>query len=342
MSVPVIAFFNNKGGVGKTTLVYHLSWAFADLERNILAVDLDPQANLTSSFLDDDQLEKLWPDDSHKKTVYGYVEPLVRGIGDIAESPYTIEIDQYLHLLPGDLDLSRFEDELSQQWPLCLDRKERAFRVISAFWRMMQRGALEVNAELILIDLGPNLGAINRSALVAADYLVIPLTPDLFSLQGLQNVGPTIRNWRKEWKERLSRNPVKDLKLPKGSIEPLGYIVLQHSVRSDRPVKAYERWVKRIPQVYYEEVVGSGIPFILLDDPDKNCLGLVKHYRSLMPMSMEAHKPMFHLLPADGAIGAHYHAVQEADKNFKQLAKEIEKRYKEKEKRFLPQSCKIS
>lgn len=333
MSIPVIAFFNNKGGVGKTTLVYHLSWALADLERNILAVDLDPQANLTASFLDEDQLEKLWPEKEHKNTIYGYVEPLVRGIGDISESPHTFEINQYLHLLAGDLDLSRFEDELSQQWPLCMDRKERAFRVISAFWRMMQRGAQKVNADLILIDLGPNLGAINRSSLVAADYLVIPLTPDLFSLQGLKNVGPTVRNWRLEWKDRLDRNPVKNLKLPKGTIDPLGYIVLQHSVRVDRPVKAYERWVKRIPQVYHEEVAnGKGKPMSNSGQTDPNCLGLVKHYRSLMPMALEANKPIFHLLPADGAIGSHYHAVQEAEKNFKQLAKEIEKRYKEKEK----------
>jgi cellulose biosynthesis protein BcsQ len=332
MSVPVIAFFNNKGGVGKTTLVYHLSWAFADLERNVLAVDLDPQANLTASFLDDDRLEQLWSEGSPKETVYGYIEPLVRGIRDISENPCTIEIAPYLHLMPGDLDLSRFEDELSQQWPLCLDRKERAFRVISAFWRMMQSGALKVKAQLILMDLGPNLGAINRSALVAADYMVIPLTPDLFSLQGLKNVGPTVRNWRLEWKDRLSRNPAKDLELPKGTIEPLGYIVLQHSVRVDRPVMAYERWVKRIPQTYQDEVADTKrIGQYLINAPDPNCLGLVKHYRSLIPMSMEAHKPMFHLLPADGAIGAHYHAVQEADKNFKQLAKEIEKRYQEKE-----------
>ena len=68
MSIPVIAFFNNKGGVGKTTLVYHLSWAFADLGRHILAVDLDPQANLTASFLNEDQLEELWPEGPHRKT----------------------------------------------------------------------------------------------------------------------------------------------------------------------------------------------------------------------------------------------------------------------------------
>jgi len=329
MSIPVIAFFNNKGGVGKTTLVYHLSWTLADMERKVLCADLDPQANLTSSFLEDDRLEELWPDGLQKKTVYGAVEPLVRGVGDILEKPYTAEINYYLHLLPGDLELSRFEDELSHQWPLCSDGKERAFRVISAFWRIIQNSGHEVGAQLVLIDLGPNLGAINRAALIASDFLVIPLTPDLYSLQGLKNVGPTVRDWREEWKERRKKNPLKDLQLPEGNIQPLGYVVLQHSVRADRPVKTYERWVTRIPEVYASEVMEQESQAqTSLNQTDPNCLGLVKHYRSLIPMSMEAFKPMFHLLPADGAVGSHYHAVQEAGKNFKQLALEIESRYK--------------
>ena len=331
MSIPVIVFFNNKGGVGKTSLVYHLSWAFADLGKHVLAADLDPQANLTTSFLDEGQLEELWMNRSptSSKTIYGCVEPLVRGTGDIVDEPGTIEINPRLHLLPGDLDLSRFEDELSQEWPLCLDRKERAFRVISAFWRIMQRGAQVAGAEMILVDLGPNLGAINRSALISADYLVIPLTPDLFSLRGLKNVGPTVRKWRDEWKDRRGRNPVNELDLPFGGIVPLGYVVMQHAIRGDRPVKAYERWISRIPGIYAEEITNGNVQSkAQLKQPDPNCLGLVKHYRSLMPMSMEANKPMFHLLPADGAIGSHYHAVQEAARNFKQLALEIEERYK--------------
>jgi chromosome partitioning protein len=326
MSIPVIAFFNNKGGVGKTTLVYHLSWIFGDLGRTVLAVDLDPQANLTSSFLDEDQLEKLWSNDSHNSTVYGAVEPLVRGIGDIAENPGLIKINDRLFLHPGDLDLSRFEDELSQQWPLCLDKKERAFRVISSFWRMMQKSGRNIDADMILVDLGPNLGAINRAALVSADYLVVPLTPDLFSLQGLKNVGPTIRNWREEWKERRRKNPSKDLLLPEGKIQPIGYVIMQHSVREDRPVKAYERWVSRIPEVYAVEVLGQSDWKPNRMDP--NCIGLIKHYRSLIPMSMEARKPMFYLTPADGAIGSHYHAVKAARENFEKLAVEIETRFK--------------
>jgi cellulose biosynthesis protein BcsQ len=330
MSVSIIAFFNNKGRVGKTTLVYHLSWAFADLGRNVLAVDLDPQANLTESFLDEDRLEELWPDGPREKTLYGCVEPLIRGIRDIPDEPYTIDIDQKLHLLSGDLDLSRFENELSRQWPLCLDKDERAFFIISAFWRIMQFAAKKTCAEIIIIDMGPNLGAINRSALISIDFLVVPIIPDRFCLHDLKSIGATVRRWRDEWQERRERNPVRELILPKGRIDPLGYVVMQHGVRADRPVKAYERWIYQIPEVYAKEMLGQTTPFESVGiQTDPNHLGLVKHYRSLIPMSMEAHKPMFHLQPADGAIGSHYHAVQEAGKNFKQLAEEIEKRYNE-------------
>ena len=61
-----IAFFNNKGGVGKTSLVYHLAWMYARLGVNVLAADLDPQANLTSMFLDDEKLEPLWPESGER------------------------------------------------------------------------------------------------------------------------------------------------------------------------------------------------------------------------------------------------------------------------------------
>ena len=55
-----VAFFNNKGGVGKTTLVYHLAWMLSQLGKRVLVVDLDPQANLTSMFLAEEELEHIW------------------------------------------------------------------------------------------------------------------------------------------------------------------------------------------------------------------------------------------------------------------------------------------
>ena len=321
-----IAFFNNKGGVGRTSLVYHLAWMYADLGLSVVAADLDPQANLTSMFLDEDRLEALWPDGDHPDTVFGALQPLLDGTGDIAE-PHLESVGEKVNLLVGDLALAVSENELSHQWSQSLDRDRRAFRVLSAFWRLVERAAEESDAGLVLIDVGPNLGAINRAALIAAEHIVIPLAPDLYSLQGLKNLGPTLRRWREEWNERYGRNPVEDLSIPRGAMTPAGYVVMQHGVRLSRPVKAYDRWMVRIPEVYREAVLdepGTRVPATVSDDP--HCLSTIKHYRSLMPLAQEARKPMFALKPADGAIGGHAKAVQDCYQDFRVLARRIAQR----------------
>lgn len=317
-----VAFFNNKGGVGKTSLVYHLAYMFAERRRSVIAIDLDPQANLSSMFVDEDRMEALW-NPSERETVYSAIEPLLEGTGDVA-APHVESILRRLGLVVGDLSLSRAEDDLSSQWADCLDGKPRAFRVISAFWRVIEGAAKKTGAEIVFMDVGPNLGAINRAALIAANHVVIPLAPDLFSLQGLNNLGPTLRRWRRDWKKRLETAPEGDFSLPPGDIQPLGYIVLQHGVRISRPVKAYQRWIARIPPTYRQAVLGEKEivrPPAAAEDP--YCLAMLKHYRSLMPLAMEAHKPMFHLKPADGAIGAHVAAVRDCYDDFLALARKI-------------------
>ncbi|CAD5990513.1 Cobyrinic acid ac-diamide synthase [Planktothrix tepida] len=322
MTVPIITFFNNKGGVGTTSLVYHLAWMYSDLGLRVVAADLDPQANLTAAFVDENRLEEIWEESQQPNTIFRCVQPLIRGIGDIA-TPQLELIEENLALLVGDLLLSGFEDDFSAEWSGCMDRKERSFRVISAFWRLLQAAGETHQADIILADLGPNLGAINRAALIASDYVIVPLSPDLFSLQGWKNLGPTLRRWREEWNEQLAKNPVSDLGLPTGQMQPLGYIVLQHSVRLDRPVKAYQRWMAGIPHVYREAVLMEEGNSNLLLSEDPYCLALLKHYQSLMPLAQEARKPMFHLKPADGAMGAHLQVVQSAYRDFNQLARKI-------------------
>ena len=321
MNTPVIAFFSSQGGVGKTSLVYHIAHMVSDSSYRVVAADLDPQGHLSAAFLDDDRLEGLWPADKSSPTIYGALLPLKRGIGDV-EGPALEKIHERLVLIPGDMGLSEYEDELFHVWPKCLDRDERAFRVISAFWRVLQKGAARHRADVILVDLGPNLGSINRAALIASDYVVIPLGADLFSLQGLRNLGPTLRSWRSGWQERLAKQPgnAHGLELPPGDMAPIGYIVTQHSVRRDRPVRSYDKWMAMIPGYYEEYVLGqSGVAAPTVAD-DRNCLALLKHYRSLMPMAQEARKPMFALKPADGALGAHTYAVKDAYRDFHDLA----------------------
>lgn len=316
MSVPVVAFCNNKGGVGKTSLVYHLSWMCEEMEYRCLAADLDPQSNLTSAFLDEDRLETLWPESRPHKTIYRSLQPLIEGTGDI-EQPRVISISEDLGLVAGDLALSKFEDELADAWGQCAQGKLKGFRIMSAFWRVLQTAANKIDARIVLVDLGPSLGALNRAALIAADAVVIPLAPDLFSLQGLRNLGPTMAEWRRQWKKRLDEQPDADFKVPKGLMHPIGYVLQQHQVRLDRPVKAYDKWAARIPETYRRYVLEDGET--LFSDTDEHRLGLIKHFHSLMPLAQEAHKPIFRLKAADGAIGAHYHATREARKMYEAL-----------------------
>lgn len=308
-----VAFFNNKGGVGKTSLVYHSAWMFKELGYRVLVVDLDPQSNLSIMALDEERLEVLWPDDHHPETLHGAVAPLFGGTGDIR--PAHIErLDRGLGLLVGDLALSRIEDDLSTEWPRCLEGRERAFRVTSAFWRVIRGAADNLNAHLVLIDVGPNLGAINRAALVASSHVLVPVAPDLFSLQGLKNLGPTLRQWRDTWRQALPRGSSAVGELPQGEMAPVGYVLMQHVERLGQPTKAYAKWQKRLPGAYRENVLGNVRGAEVTPDP--NQIHRIKHYRSLMPLAMEARKPMFSLTSADGAIGAHQSNVRQCYQDF--------------------------
>ncbi len=113
--IPILTFFNNKGGVGKTSLVYHLAWMFAEIGKKVVVADLDPQANLTAAFLPEEEIELLWEDATAGNTILSCVKPLA-GVGDIAE-PILRKVAPELYLLPGDVALSGFEDALSGVWP---------------------------------------------------------------------------------------------------------------------------------------------------------------------------------------------------------------------------------
>ncbi|MFC4106137.1 ParA family protein [Micromonospora zhanjiangensis] len=336
-----LALFNNKGGVGKTTLTYHLAHMLQRLGHSVLAVDLDPQSNLTAAFLDEDALGELWDEAAtpawggpHQRrlwspleqgigTVVTAIRPIMEGVGDI-ESVRPVTITQDLALMPGDLELSAFEDRLSDAWPRGFTGKDQAaIRVTTAFHRIVQRAAAEVEAEIVLIDVGPNLGAINRAALLAADAVLMPLAADLFSLRGLKNLGPTLRDWRTTWREVVLPKVPSNIAAPAGTMMPLGYVIMQPTMRLDRPVRAYQRWLDRIPSVFATAVLG---------EPDATDIGrgyeiaTLRNYQSLMPLAHDARKPMFDLRSGDGALGSTQTLVQRCHQDFRSLSEELLRR----------------
>jgi len=331
--VITVAFFNNKGGVGKTTLVYHLGAMYRSLGKRVLLADLDPQANLTAYCLDDIFIEELWAnEDKERKTVYGAVFPIQEeegdflspGIVDVLGDPDQLSIlpsTPQFGLLAGDLRLATFESKLHDAWLRCLDHSAPAFRATTAFYRLIQESGSEMEADLALIDVGPNLGAVNRSALIAADWIVLPIGADLFSIQALRNVGATLRTWKKEWRARCEREPVLPFELPKGELRTAGYVVMQPHLYKGSLTKAYSRWLELMPQEYSRSILQQ-------KDQQKDGaggaqLGIIRHYHSLMPLAQRAHKPIFELTPAHGVLGGHAAIAQGAGTDFRALAKAL-------------------
>lgn len=318
----VIALFNNKGGVGKTTLAYHLSHMASRLGFRVLAVDLDPQANLTSAFFEEPILETFWEPQS-SGTILSAVSPLIRQTGDV-DPPDPKEAAENLWVIPGDLGLSSFEDRLSEAWPRSFSGDEGSVRVTTAFHRVIEAGALQVGADIVFLNVGPNLGAINRAALLPSDALLVPLAADLFSLQGLRNLGPTLRSWREQWQSITLQHLPSGVDAPAATMRPIGYVVMQHAVRLDRPVKAYDRWLRRIPSEFHGSVLGEDRSKPV-EEPDPYQLSSLRNYRSLMPLAQDARKPMFDLRAADGALGSTGTLVRTCYQDFRQLTLNVAK-----------------
>lgn len=316
-----VAFFGARGGMERAFLVYHLAWMLADGGHDVVAADLDPQAHLTGLFVDEESLERLW-EGGDRSTVCGALEPLLEGRVDLA-APRTERPYPGLDLVVGDLRLATIEGDMARLWSACPNDEPGALRLVSGLWRLFRLAAAEAQAELVLVDVGPGLGPLNRAALVAADYVVVPLAPDPYSLRGLGDLGSALRDWRREWAERRDHDPAE---LPMGEMRPIGYVVMLHAIRPDRPVWAYRRWMARIPGAY-AEAVGERSPRedrTIHGDPD--CLAVLEPFRILMPMALDARKPMFALKPGDGAYGDHTTLVRDCYRDFRALADTILRR----------------
>jgi cellulose biosynthesis protein BcsQ len=311
-----IIFFNNKEDQGKINLVYHFIYMLAELGHRCLAVDLNPQANLSAMLLSEEALETIYSAPNERETLMSGVKPLLSGTGDISDVKIH-EISNNIGLLAGDLDLSFFELKLNDSWNKCLEADEAALRVVTSFSRIIKKEAEKFEAEYCIIDVGSNFGALNNAALLAADGVIVPITTDLFSLQGLKNLGTGLNIWRNQWKDRILVNQKTPFSLPDGAMKPLGYVIMQYGIKESRPLRSYLRWANKIPAIYNEFILGNLNAAEIKVENDPGCLAVLKHYHSLIPMAIDAGKPIFLLKPADGAIGAHSQAVLSAYEDFK-------------------------
>jgi chromosome partitioning protein len=159
----IIAIANQKGGVGKTTTAVNLGAALAESGKRILIVDLDPQANATSSF----GLQAV-----EQTSLY---EPLV-GDASIIERIFPTERDR-LFIVPSDLDLAGAEVEIARM-PNHLTRLAETLKPLHA----------DQTFDFVFLDCPPSLGILMSNALAAADELLTPIQCEYLALEGLVKI----------------------------------------------------------------------------------------------------------------------------------------------------------
>jgi len=320
-----IVLFNNKGGVGKTTFIQHLGYALERQGKKILFIDADPQCNLTSYICSDEDIEKFW---DSRRSIYHVVEPLISGTGDINTQivPYQVP-SRNIWILPGDLLLSEVEQHLSESWVGVLAGRERDFRVTSAIYRYAYGWADANQIDYVLIDIGPNLGALNRAILLGCDNFIVPLIPDVFSIRGLSNIGKTFVKWMDDWAGATSRFPIKQFKIQNGKPAFAGYVSSQFNIYRQKETKAWQAWTEKVPTKIKTEIVDKlkarDAKLVIQLNGNEYHLGNMKNYHSLAPLSQTSKKPIFELTLADGAFGTHAQSVEKCRVEYEELAKKV-------------------
>lgn len=322
MPMKSISFFNNKGGVGKTTLTGNIA-AYIALEKKkrVLILDCDPQCNITQFLLGDDKtIDLYWPEKGAKeatkaKTVLDLVAPILSGDSAINTKirPMRSSTNRFgVDLLPGHPRFSTFEDELSSAWSELPTGKAGGFRRTN--WLYSYLSLIEQDYDVVFIDVGPSLGALNRSVLLASDYFVAPLGADAFSVLGIRNISRWMRGWIEYYSVGLEQS---DRLNPGGlagyevALEPaiqsgfLGYTLQQYIAKAKggvkRPTNAYERIISDIPAE-----IDTYLKSFCADTNWNLHLGDVPNLYSLIPLAQSVNAPIVALESKDGLVGSQY------------------------------------
>ncbi len=291
-----LTLYNHKGGVGKTTLVINIAAALGSLGKRVLLVDTDPQCNLTSYLVESDVVDN-WLDNSDTDegvTIWSALKPFIEGTGGVKNIKVSERLDN-VFLLPGDIRLSEFEQELNQIWVECLQRKPRGFKGASAISEIVNNIATKEKIDYIFYDVGPNIGPLNRVILLDCDYFIVPAACDLFSVRALKTLGRSLYDWIKEWQIISLLAPDNTLLLP-GKPEYIGYILQRFRMYSESIASQYAAYATKLEKSTYSDIVEVLRKIdkdLAKGTPSQHKLGQVKDFASLAPLSQTQGVPFF-------------------------------------------------
>ena len=320
-----ICFFNNKGGVGKTTLLCNVaSYLATELKLRVLVVDADPQCNATQLILGESRVQSMYKvlslegkkRKSSSETLFDVLRPIT-----IGESAITVPRAHSMNLqnrfgvslIAGHPQVALLEDRLSQAWLQLSGGDIGGARQTN--WNTQLCDSLRDKYDAAFFDVGPSLGALNRSVLLGVNYFVTPVGCDVFSLLGVTNISQWLKNWFGHYERSIDacKRAGFSSELSEFGIHEdvediarfIGYTVQQYIAKSKegkrRPTVRYEAIRQKVPATVQTNLGMFVAPQVSPDDLE---LPDVPHMYSLVPLSQSVAAPIHLLGYGDGLSGA--------------------------------------
>ncbi|MFX3645934.1 MAG: ParA family protein [Paenibacillus sp.] len=283
----VISIINYKGGVGKTTLTSNLAAELAWNGLKVLIIDLDPQTNLTFSFLRVDDWEKNYQNKTIKKWFDAYIDnDQDFNLGDIIITPERVNArlkqsksDGKIDLISSHLGLINVDLELSAKLWGGSDRTNRRnfLKVHSRFKEGLQQ--LEdqgVIYDVVLIDCPPNFNVVTKTAIIASDTLLVPAKSDYLSTIGIEQLDKNVKELVQEYNEKTKYD---ELNNEFEEVNPVfeGVIFTMVGIRYGVPYQAQQQFISTVKRLnipvletiirenktIYADAPQAGVPVVL-------------------------------------------------------------------------------
>lgn len=209
VSTITVSVFNNKGGVGKTTILWNLAAALGSLKKKVLVIDYDPQCNLSIATLGTDGFVKKLQSSRkkpHGDTIKAFVAPFVTQNKTI--KPETFQPinsnTENVHVIPGDFWLNNFADQLSVGTDVISGGGLMRFLLPNGIVEALKSKGQTY--DYVLIDIPPSFNTLVRSALYSSDYFLVPCTADQFSTYCVGLIGEMLPNFIDDWEQGKRRH----------------------------------------------------------------------------------------------------------------------------------------